>query len=33
MASNVVAMFKYKSDLERPAHLGGEGLLMISVCS
>jgi hypothetical protein len=29
MASNVVAMFKYKSDLERP----GEGLLMISVCS
>ena len=32
MASTVVAIFKYKTDLERPAaHIGGEGLVMLSV--
>jgi hypothetical protein len=32
MASTVVAIFKYKADLERPtAHVGGEGLIMLSV--
>lgn len=31
MASTLVAIFKYKADLERPAaHLGGEGLIMLS---
>jgi len=31
MASTVVAIFKYKADLERPAaHVGGEGLVMLS---
>lgn len=32
MASTVVALFRYKADLERPvSHIGGEGLMMLSV--
>jgi hypothetical protein len=31
MASTVVALFKYQVDLERPARLEGEGLVMLSV--
>ena len=32
MVSTLVAIFKYKADLEWPtAHVGGEGLVMLSV--
>lgn len=32
MASSVVALFRYKADMERSvSHVGGEGLLMLSV--
>jgi hypothetical protein len=31
MASSVIALFRYKADMERAVYLGGEGLLTLSV--
>lgn len=34
MVSSVVALFKYKADLERTVvYVGGEGLMILSVCT